>query len=55
MPTLQRFGSHGFFIGQQLQQPIVLNLISRRIAFRFGYQPPVEASAQIRCRFGSLR
>jgi hypothetical protein len=35
MPTVLRLGVFGFLIGKQLQQPIVLNLISRRITFRF--------------------
>ena len=41
MPTVLRPGVFGFLIGQQLQQPIVLNLISRRITFRLSYQPSV--------------
>jgi hypothetical protein len=34
MPVVLRLGVFGFLIGQQLQQPIVLNLIPRRIALR---------------------
>jgi hypothetical protein len=41
MPTVSRPDVFGFLVGQQLQQPIVLNLISRRITLRLSYQPPV--------------
>jgi hypothetical protein len=34
MPTVLRLGIFGFLIGKQLQQPIVLNLISLRITVR---------------------
>jgi hypothetical protein len=41
VPTVMRLSVFGFLVGQQLQQPIVLNLISRRITFRLGYQPSI--------------
>jgi len=47
MPTVLRLGRFGFLIGQQLQQPIVLNLISRRITFRLSYQPSVVCKVLI--------
>jgi hypothetical protein len=39
--TLRRSAIDSFFIGQEFQQPIVLNFISRRIALRLGDQPTV--------------
>jgi hypothetical protein len=39
MRTIQRLAVFGFFVGQQLQQPIELSLISQRITFRLSYQP----------------
>jgi hypothetical protein len=39
--ALWRPGIDRFFFGQQLQQPIVLDFIALRIAFRLGYQPAV--------------
>jgi hypothetical protein len=39
MRTIQRLAVFGVFVGQQLQQPIELSLISQRITFRLSYQP----------------
>lgn len=43
MPIALRLGGFGFgfLIGQQLLQPIVMDLISRRITFRLSHQPSV--------------
>jgi hypothetical protein len=41
VPLVQRPDFHGFRIRQELQQPIVLNFISRRIMFRFSNQPAI--------------
>ena len=47
MPTVLRLGRFGFLIGEKLQQPIVLNLISQRITFRLSYQPSVVCKVLI--------
>jgi hypothetical protein len=47
MSTVLRLGRFGFLIGEKLQQPIVLNLISRRITFRLSYQPSVVCKVLI--------